>query len=237
MSLMPTWASNSPSLPLVHNVVNKQITEGARMPRSDEALDAAKMADAAAKFMRLGFQYYTAARSAVLAGLIPVCGNLCHHAVEMLLKGCLSQTHSLEELREFGHNLCRLWNAFKAEFPATELNQFDDTIATLDRFEHIRYPDAIIEEGAVFYIQWVPAPVSSTCAPGIKKPTPSYPIVVPDIDRLVARILEFGSVTPQGLTVPMNEYAREAIRRNNPACDALFPSQAAPPPLTRPSPS
>jgi hypothetical protein len=182
--------------------------------------DAAEM-----KFMSLGVQYYTAARSAVLAGLVPVCGNLYHHAVEMLLKACLSQTRSLEELskRPFGHSLCPLWNAFKAEFPAANLNHFDDTIATLDRFERIRYPDETIEEGAAFIIQWDPAPVSSTYAPGIT-PTPRYQIVVTDIDRLVARIFQVGSKNPLFFTRRMNEYAREAIRRNNPAWDALFPS-------------
>ena len=33
------------------------------------------------RFLRLGFQYYVAARSAVLAGLDPVCGNLLHHGI------------------------------------------------------------------------------------------------------------------------------------------------------------
>src|SRR5258708_5472564 len=53
-----------------------------------------------AEFLTLGIQYYTAGRSAAWAGLMPVCGNLCHHAVEMLLKAGLSRKHSLAELKK-----------------------------------------------------------------------------------------------------------------------------------------
>ena len=180
--------------------------------------------DADTHFLGLGVQYYTAARSAVLAGLSPVCGNLYHHAIEMLLKARLSQTHSLERLsrRPFGHNLCALWNAFKAEFPTAGLDQFDETVATLDRIERIRYPDATIEEGAEIIIQWEPGPASSTYAPEITPP-PRYQIVVTEIDWLVARIFEVCSRNPAFFTGSMNDYAREAIMRDNPACSGWFP--------------
>jgi len=60
-----------------------------------------------AEFMRLGVQYYVAARSAALVGatLMPVCGNLYHHALEMFLKAGLSRKYSLAELKRFGHKL------------------------------------------------------------------------------------------------------------------------------------
>jgi hypothetical protein len=35
------------------------------------------------EFMKLGVQYYVAARSAVMAQLLPVCGNLYHHSLEI----------------------------------------------------------------------------------------------------------------------------------------------------------
>ena len=40
-------------------------------------------------FCGLGTQYYIAGRQAAMARLIPVYGNLLHHAVEMFLKGAL----------------------------------------------------------------------------------------------------------------------------------------------------
>jgi hypothetical protein len=179
--------------------------------------------DADMHFLRLGVQYYTAARSAVLAQLsIDVSGNLYHHATEMLLKARLSQKRSLEELSRppFGHKLYALWNAFKAEFPTVGLDQFDDTIATLDRFERLRYPDAIIKEGAEMIVMW--EPISSTYGPEITPPS-RYQIIVTEIDRLVARIFEVSSRNPAFFTGRMNEYAREAITRDNPACGSWFP--------------
>jgi hypothetical protein len=58
------------------------------------------------EFMKLGVQYYVAARSAAWAGLLPVCGNLYHHTLEMFLKAGLSRKYSLRELqKKFGHRL------------------------------------------------------------------------------------------------------------------------------------
>ena len=75
------------------------------------------------EFLNLGIQYYAAARSAVLAGLLPVFGNLYHHAIEAFLKARLSQKFTLKQLKDekqgAGHKLPLLWNSFKAEFPGT----------------------------------------------------------------------------------------------------------------------
>ena len=64
------------------------------------------------QFLRLGIQYYVVGRSAVLARLSPVCGNLLHHAVEAYLKARLSQKHSLKEL-EIMRLRERSWRAVK----------------------------------------------------------------------------------------------------------------------------
>src|SRR5689334_128947 len=72
----------------------------------------AKAADE--EFMKLGVQYYVAARSAVMAQLLPVCGNLYHHSLEMFLKAGLSRHITLDDLknqRKFGHDLRKLWPA------------------------------------------------------------------------------------------------------------------------------
>ena len=67
-------------------------------------------------FVQLGFQYYVSGRFAARGGLMPVSGNLFHHAVEMLLKGHLATTLPLNELRSrFGHRLREMWNAFKQD--------------------------------------------------------------------------------------------------------------------------
>src|SRR5690242_6221306 len=96
------------------------------------------------EFMKLGFQYYVAARSAVMAQLLPVCGNLYHHSLEMFLKAGLSRHITLDDLKnpgKFGHDLLKLWSAFKAQFAAAgELDEFDVTVTKLNKFEEIRYP-------------------------------------------------------------------------------------------------
>jgi hypothetical protein len=55
-------------------------------------------------FMETGSQYYTTARFAMHAQCMPVCGNLFHHAVEMLLKGGLAQKG--ENARLFNEAFC-----------------------------------------------------------------------------------------------------------------------------------
>ena len=53
----------------------------------------------------------------VYAKRIGVCGNITHHAVEMFLKGGLARYRTLSELRAMGHNLKKIWRAFKTDFP------------------------------------------------------------------------------------------------------------------------
>ena len=50
---------------------------------------------ARSEFFSAGTQYYVAGRYAVIVGLIPVAGNLLHHAVEMFLKGGLASSISI----------------------------------------------------------------------------------------------------------------------------------------------
>lgn len=50
------------------------------------------------RFFHLAVQYYVAARFAARAHLIPVSGNLYHHAIEMMLKAQLSRSIPLQRL-------------------------------------------------------------------------------------------------------------------------------------------
>jgi hypothetical protein len=76
------------------------------------------------------------------ARCMPVCGNLFHHAVEMILKGGLAQKHKLTALEKMSHNLERVWEAYKDDFPDSTLKRHDKTISGLNKFEDIRYPEA-----------------------------------------------------------------------------------------------
>ena len=97
----------------------------------------------------------TGGRAAALSHCIFTTGNLLHHAVEMLLKGHLSKTVSLKDLasrKKFGHKLSNSWAAFKGDFPADDLTEFDAMIDALNEFENIRYPDEILAHGVMIGI-------------------------------------------------------------------------------------
>src|SRR5207248_6494099 len=146
------------------------------------------------EFLKLGVQYYVAARSAVMAHLLPVCGNLYHHSLEMLLKAGLSRQLSLRDLQNrFGHRLPEIWPAFKAQFATGgELDQFDATIAKLQDFEDIRYPDKVLKLGAQMLVEWNGTPGTG----GFASSPPLYQLNVNDLDRLVAKIFEVSSRNP-----------------------------------------
>lgn len=91
-------------------------------------------------FTETGLQYYVAGRFAALAGLVPVAGNLHHHAIEMLLKAGLITTLTEDDLKSrYGHKLNKLWTNFKGLTTSTSLNAFDDLVNELDRWETLRY--------------------------------------------------------------------------------------------------
>jgi hypothetical protein len=60
-------------------------------------------------FTDLAVQYYVAARLAARAFLLPVNGNLFHHAVELCLKAALVGTLTLKQMKKrYGHDIRKL---------------------------------------------------------------------------------------------------------------------------------
>src|SRR6266540_6259835 len=101
-------------------------------------------------FCDLATLYYVAGRFAAMAGLVPVCGNLFHHAVEMYLKAGFVRTLTPDQMKNaFGHNLKKIWKEFKRNTSGAALSRFDSTVNKLDRFESIRYPDKISQFGMI----------------------------------------------------------------------------------------
>jgi hypothetical protein len=176
------------------------------------------------QFLELGFQYYVAARSAAMSRLLPVCGNLFHHSLEMLLKAGLSRHLSLRDLQNrFGHRLTDIWAAFKTQFAsAGELDQFDGTIAKVHEFEDIRYPDKVLKLGAQMLVDWG---ATSSVALAFGAAPPLYQLNVHDLDRLVAKILEACSRNPLFFTsyLAALPHAREILTHDNPVAAHLLP--------------
>jgi hypothetical protein len=76
-------------------VVDNEGGNGVIFEQSETEIEARTREKASGEFMKLGVQYYAAARA---IQLLPVTGNLYHHALEMFLKAGLSRKYSLAEL-------------------------------------------------------------------------------------------------------------------------------------------
>ena len=125
-----------------------------------------------------------------------------------------------DELKKYGHNLKRLWKAYKQKYPTSDLSGFDSCVKDLQKFENIRYPDAIADKGMSFTIS-VTGPPPSIDAPvvGVGS-TPIYRAVVNDIDQLIRTIFTTSSRNPAFFFARLSTEGRALLRRDNPA----FPS-------------
>lgn len=146
-------------------------------------------------FVSTGIEYYVSGRFACLEGLVNVGGNLCHHAVEMMLKAHLIENHEPEELRRrpFGHDLPHLWQTFNAEVVA-DLDRYGETIDELHRFEEIRYPDTTAQRGSVITVGLTRSSGRATDGEGQPRPEPRYDLGLEEIDDLVAAIFKAASI-------------------------------------------
>ena len=164
-------------------------------------------------FVSSGCEYYATARFAMHAQRSLVCGNLFHHAVEMLLKGGLAQRgRSLPELTSMGHSLKKLWRAYKNDHPEAELECHNKTINRLDKHEEIRYPNPGLHSIGLS-LEWSGEPGEMTTFGALKTPK-QYAIVVSDIDDLVADVLKTSSWNA-GVFMGTNQATHEAIKREN----------------------
>ena len=155
------------------------------------------MTDAIHIFFQNGCQYYVAGRYAAFAALNPVAGNLMHHAIEHLLKGGLSETKTLSELKKLMHNLPSIWETFKAQANDPALARFDDVISGLHDFEDIRYPESVLKNGMQGSINITKAGVAMTSGSSVLPMPPVYALCLEEIDELVAAIFTAASRNPK----------------------------------------
>jgi hypothetical protein len=140
-----------------------------------------------------GVQYYLAARYAVVAQLVPVCGSLAHHAVEMLLKASLAYGDPGEKIAEYrftyGHKLDRLWREFRTRNHQLNLDPaFDQLVKELDQFEDIRYPDPLALDGGYLDIGLI-EPDPPTCS-GLSPSKRRYNLYLPALARLASILIK-----------------------------------------------
>ncbi len=167
-------------------------------------------------FFSLATQYYVAGRLAAIDGIVPVYGNLFHHAVEMYLKGALVGTLSVKQMRNppYKHDLNALWDSFKAKEADPALHAFTPTIAALHEFDSIRYPEQIVAKGMMVNIVWAREDVAQVI--GKATMPPKYEFVINDVDGLVIEILCRASRNPKALHPGVRSTARNALAYRNP---------------------
>ena len=163
------------------------------------------------EFARLAIQYYAAGRFAALSHCVPVAGNLLHHAVEMFLKGALVTRMSLPELKKINHNLKVLWNTFRQIYPDPALAALDSSISELEKFEHLRYPDAVVTEG----MQTLFAIRKRDFAPLPSGPQPAYHLVLEDVDIIAKAIADTSNVNFEAYAAPVTDIARQFLLLHN----------------------
>ena len=138
-------------------------------------------------------QYYVTGRYAVAAQFSPISASLLHHAVELLLKACLSRGDSADVIRQYGsrnrgygHRLATLWTEFTRRNPDVGMGQYATVIEALDHFEDIRYPETLVQDGGMITIGMyeVEPPV------GTPQNDRTYMLMLPQIDRLVAQLFQ-----------------------------------------------
>ena len=165
------------------------------------------------RFAQLAFKYYVVGRTAALQQLIPVSGNLLHHAVEMSLKAALAASYSMSQLKGLGHGLPKLWGAFVAAYPAAAIPRCEAAVNALHRFEHLRYPDSALADGAAMHLVLHRANVvpSGPSLSGV----PSYVLVLEDVDELQEAIFAAMNLNPQFFSGSLSVKAREYLLEHN----------------------
>jgi hypothetical protein len=161
-------------------------------------------------------QYYVAGRMAARARLVPVYGNLLHHAVEMFLKTALRGTVQPHEMKQkYRHDLEKLWARFKTNEADRALDRFDVTVRALHKFEELRYPDEIPHPRLAMSMSWKSSGNLKSFL-GRRRPLPEYEVPIRDVDRLVIEILDHTRLNPKAFVGVLDRSGRGALLYQNP---------------------
>jgi hypothetical protein len=127
----------------------------------------------------------------------PVAANLFHHAVEMLLKGGLCPHTTEADRIKLGHQLPRIWKAFKTVYdPSKKHARFDALVKNLHKYKDIRYPEKIAQQGISSSFQFGNAPPKTK----VTRNPPVYHLSVGEVDALVKAICSAISINPKFFT-------------------------------------
>ncbi len=184
----------------VTDAQRRELAETGRITWTPEQADARFANDYALQAFEYGLQYYGAGRFAAASGFIPITASLLHHAVELLLRGCLAQSDCVHEIRRYrrtySHGLSDLWAEFRSRQRDAALDEFNELVEGLHEFEDIRYPENLIANGAVIELGFAEA-IAPRLPDTPVRPEPRFLLLVPRVDKLVRRLFEIAGYNPQ----------------------------------------
>jgi HEPN domain-containing protein len=160
--------------------------------------------------------YHITARYATTAWFAPASGNFAHHALEFYLKGALIEKLDEAARRKLRHDLKKLWRLYKRERKNPALNDFDQTIQDINKFERIRYPEEIIRLGMLAEIGFVRnTPQPRPKPPAKTPPGERYQLALDEVDELVKLIFQVEGLLPAFYINRLNEHAKRYLEHNN----------------------
>ena len=138
----------------------------------------------------------------------------------MFMKGYLSASLNLKELKKQGHRLETLWRLVKETSTSDGLGKLDRTVLELDKFEGIRYPDSMLKDGMMSILTFEddlfdPTPIQ-------ERSEPVYQVAVRWIDELVEFIFGLSRLNPGFFTERLNECAKEYLEKGLKAPQSFF---------------
>jgi hypothetical protein len=93
---------------------------------------------------------------------------------------------------KYGHNLPRLWSAFKASTSASGLDRFDSVVADLNRWELLRYGGFPVGISTTMVVMIRRGPHHTWSA----QPEDVYVFVLEDIDELFTEMVTASNINP-----------------------------------------
>ncbi len=144
-------------------------------------------------FCNYSIQYYLAGRASAIFGSTPICANILHHSIEMVLKAGLIKKNtanrpedkdyiiSFKKGKKSGHDLESLWSEFKSIYPEASLNEYDDFILNLNKWDEIRYPSS---DNLGLLLLFDPEKVN------MNPPAMTHKIVIKELDELFVKLFD-----------------------------------------------
>lgn len=164
--------------------------------------------DAKPRLARLAITYWILGHQAHVWRTAPVSGNIMHLAVEMILKALLVERVGLDALKdEYGHSLPLLWAGVLEAHPELACADTATMIERLHRYEHIRYPDVLMERGGILMTSSAPGRLSQVTDDVAFMST--Y-----DVDTLMRRALRKLSLNPPVVVLPVDPEFVEVLEEH-----------------------